>query len=77
VAWLVARARWGEGFATEGARAALDHAFSVLGQRRAISLIAPENAASIRVARKLGMRFAEIRQIAGKTAALYAIDRAA
>src|SRR5262249_48736723 len=27
LAWLIARERWGEGFATEGARAALDHAF--------------------------------------------------
>ena len=75
VAWLVARERWREGFASEGARAALDHAFAVLRVRRAISLIAPENAASIRVAEKLGMRFAETRQIAGTTAALYAIEK--
>ncbi|HKA16280.1 MAG TPA: GNAT family N-acetyltransferase [Myxococcota bacterium] len=74
VAWLVARERWGEGFATEGARAALDHAFSILGARRAISLIAPENSASIRVAEKLGMRFDELRQISGRTAALFAIE---
>jgi RimJ/RimL family protein N-acetyltransferase len=73
VAWLVARERWGEGFATEGARAALGHAFAVLCEPRAISLIAPENAASIRVAEKLGMRFEETRQIAGKIASLYAI----
>ena len=75
VAWLVARERWREGLATEAARAALAHAFDVLGEPRAISLIAPENAASIRVAEKLGMRFAELRQIAGTTAALYAIER--
>ena len=77
VAWLVARERWGEGLATEGARAALDHAFTAVGVRRAISLIAPANAASIRVAEKLGMRFEEVHQIAGKTAALYAIERPA
>ena len=66
----------GEGFATEGGRAALGHAFTMLGERRAVSLIAPENTASIRVAEKLGMRFEEIRQIEGQTAALYAIERA-
>ena len=77
VAWLVARERWGEGFATEGARAALAHAFTVLSVRRAISLIAPENAASIHVAEKLGMHLEETRQIAGKIAALYAIERPA
>jgi RimJ/RimL family protein N-acetyltransferase len=77
VAWLVARERWGKGFATEGGRAALAHAFTVLSVRRAISLIAPENTASIRVAEKLGMRFAEARQIAGRVAALYAVERPA
>src|ERR1700756_5381710 len=30
VAWTLARDRWGNGFATEGAKAALDYAFSVL-----------------------------------------------
>jgi RimJ/RimL family protein N-acetyltransferase len=76
VGWLVARSRWGEGFATEGARAALAHAFSVVGARRAISAIAPGNAASIRVAQKLGMHCAESRQIAGRSVSIYAIDRA-
>jgi RimJ/RimL family protein N-acetyltransferase len=76
VAWLVARERWREGFATEGARAALGHAFAVLREPRAISLIAPGNAASIRVAEKLGMRLEETRRIAGKVASLYAIRRA-
>jgi len=75
VAWLVARERWGEGFATEGARAALAHAFRVVGERRAVSLIAPENRASIRVAEKLGMGFAEARQIEGRSVSIYAIDR--
>jgi RimJ/RimL family protein N-acetyltransferase len=75
VGWLVARERWGRGFAAEGARAALDHAFTVLAARRVISAIAPENAASIRVAEKLGLRLAEARQIAGRSVSIYAIDR--
>jgi RimJ/RimL family protein N-acetyltransferase len=75
VAWLVARERWREGFATEGGRAALDHAFTAVGERRAVSLIAPENAASIRVAEKLGMRFTESRRINGRLAAIYAVER--
>jgi len=75
VGWLVARDRWGEGFATEGARAALAHAFTAVGARRAISAIVPENAASIRVAEKLGMRCAESRQIAGRSVSIYAIER--
>ena len=34
-----------------------DHAFGTLGLARLISLIDPENAASIRVAQKVGMRY--------------------
>ncbi len=75
VGWLVARERWGEGLATEGGRAALEYAFAVVGARRTISAIAPENTASIRVAEKLGLRHAEARQIAGRSVSIYAIDR--
>jgi RimJ/RimL family protein N-acetyltransferase len=74
LAWLVARERWGQGFATEGARAALAHAFTAVGARRVISVIAPENAASIRVAEKLGLRYADARQVDGRAASIYAID---
>lgn len=75
LAWLVARERWGEGLATEGARAALGHALTALGASRVISLIAPENAASIRVAEKLGLRCVETRQVEGRAASIYEIDR--
>lgn len=54
--WIVARPHWGKGYATEAARFALDHAVGALGRKRVISLIRPSNAASIRVAGKLGMR---------------------
>ena len=73
VGWLVARERWGEGFATEGALAALEYAFAVLRVPRAISAIAPENTASIRVAEKLGLRYAETLQMAGRSVSIYEI----
>jgi RimJ/RimL family protein N-acetyltransferase len=44
----------GQGYATEGARAVLAHVFRDLGWNTAVSYIAPENAASIRMARRLG-----------------------
>ena len=75
VGWLVARERWGEGFATEGGRAALAHAFTALDAHRVISAIAPENRASIRVAEKLGLRYAESRQVAGKAVSIHSIER--
>ena len=54
VGWLLARSRWGEGLATEGGRRALAWAFDMLAADHVISLIRPENVASIRVAEKLG-----------------------
>jgi RimJ/RimL family protein N-acetyltransferase len=56
VGWRLARAAWGRGLATEGAKAALDHAFGALELGSVISVIDPENARSVRVAEKLGMR---------------------
>jgi RimJ/RimL family protein N-acetyltransferase len=56
VGWRLARPAWGRGLATEGARAALDHAFGELDLRAVISIIDPTNERSIRVAEKLGMR---------------------
>src|SRR4029450_13106360 len=53
-AWPIARPLWGSGYATEAALACRDHAFGELGRDHVISLIAPENVASIRVAEKIG-----------------------
>jgi RimJ/RimL family protein N-acetyltransferase len=52
--WMLAREHWGRGLATEGARAALQFAFATLQKPQVISLIRPENVASIRLAEKLG-----------------------
>jgi RimJ/RimL family protein N-acetyltransferase len=52
--WTLAREHWGNGYATEAALAARDWAYEKRGVDRIISLIAPDNARSIRVAEKLG-----------------------
>ncbi len=56
LAWLVARSRWGRGYAPEAGRASLDWARDELGIDHVISLIADDNPRSARVAEKLGMR---------------------
>jgi RimJ/RimL family protein N-acetyltransferase len=76
VGWLVDRARWGEGFASEGGAAAMAHAFERLHAKRLISVIEPGNAASIRVAEKLGEHFLREQQLQGKRVRIYAIERA-
>jgi RimJ/RimL family protein N-acetyltransferase len=56
VGWGIVRDRCGRGYATEAATAAIDWAFDALGWREVIHIIDVENAASQRVARKLGSR---------------------
>ena len=55
VGWRLAREHWGQGYATEGAAACLDHGFGDLGLRQIVSIIDPRNAASVRVAERLEM----------------------
>lgn len=54
--WRLASDVWGRGLATEGGRAGIAWGFGGLGLDRIISIIDPENIASVRVAEKLGMR---------------------
>jgi RimJ/RimL family protein N-acetyltransferase len=55
IGWTLARGAWGRGFATEGARMALGHAFGQLGIERVISIAHPDNLRSQRVMRRIGM----------------------
>jgi RimJ/RimL family protein N-acetyltransferase len=48
---------WGRGYALEAARGTLSDAARRFGLRRAIGIVSPGNAASIRLLEKLGMRF--------------------
>jgi len=54
IGYTLARPFWGRGYATEAAAASLRYAREVLGRDRIISLIHPENVASVRVAARLG-----------------------
>lgn len=53
--YRLARPAWGQGFATEAARACRDDAFYRVGLPELISLIDPANTRSQRVAEKVGM----------------------
>jgi len=54
VGWAFDRSAWGNGYATEAARRCVDFAFETLGWDRVVHPIAPDNAASIAVARRIG-----------------------
>lgn len=57
IGYRLARATWGQGYATEAASAVRDYALDTLGLKRLIALIDPSNAASLRVAEKIGMQY--------------------
>jgi RimJ/RimL family protein N-acetyltransferase len=54
VGWRLGERFRGRGYATEGAAAAIDYAFDVLGLDRLVSIFEPANVASGRVMEKLG-----------------------
>jgi ribosomal-protein-alanine N-acetyltransferase len=57
LAYLLGREHWGQGLATEAARAIVDHALRTLRPPRLICLFDPENVASRRVAERVGFTF--------------------
>ena len=63
---------WGRGYATEAARALLDHVFGDLGAHRVLAHCDPRNAASWRLLERLGMR----REGLHRRAASFAADDA-
>jgi RimJ/RimL family protein N-acetyltransferase len=75
VGYLLARAFWGQGLATEAARGCRDRALQDLGRPRVISLIRPENAPSRRVAERAGMRVVDRTHHWGEEHLVYAITR--
>jgi RimJ/RimL family protein N-acetyltransferase len=57
VGWLLPREQWGNGYATEGGRAALDYAFATLKLAEVVALTSAENMRSRLVMERLGMTY--------------------
>jgi RimJ/RimL family protein N-acetyltransferase len=55
IGWRLAAEYWGQGLATEGARAVARHAFETAGLASLVSFTVPQNLRSRRVMEKLGM----------------------
>jgi RimJ/RimL family protein N-acetyltransferase len=75
VGWRLDRSFWGQGLATEGARASVQHGFKEFGLERIISIIHPKNVASRRVAEKAGLTLRGETRLKGYDVIWYAIDR--
>lgn len=57
IGWRLHRSAWGNGFATEGAKACLEYAFERLGKTEIYSTAPAVNLRSINVMKKIGMKF--------------------
>jgi RimJ/RimL family protein N-acetyltransferase len=75
--WMLRRASWGKGYATEGARRALAYAFGTMDRDHVISLIRPANRPSVRVAERLGEKREGQTDLFGHPVLVYGIARAA
>lgn len=75
VGWKLARDAWGKGYATEAATASMEWGWEALDISTLISLIHPQNDASMRVAERLGMRRAGHHAINGQRAVVFAVER--
>jgi RimJ/RimL family protein N-acetyltransferase len=73
--WTLARNSWGKGYATEGAARAMEYVFSEMHRDRLISLIAPDNVNSIKVAERLGETVQGETEFLGRTVLIYGISR--
>ena len=76
LAGRLGRRWWGHGCATEAAREALAYAFTVLKKDCVISLVRPDNRASIRLVERLGETVQGRTEILGTEYFVYGMDRA-
>lgn len=77
VYYALAKDYWGQGIATEAARACLRYGFETLKLDQIVALFMPENKASERVMIKLGMTYQGTRRAYNANLPYYAITREA
>ena len=73
--FLLGKAFWGKGYATEAARASLEYGFKALRLESVVGIVHPENLASQRVLEKLGMRQTRRTQYFGMDCFRYEVTR--
>lgn len=66
---------WGRGLATEAVGACRDYGFAKLGFQRLITIVDPQNIASIRVAEKTGMKLETQSEFRGSPLQIYSVSR--
>lgn len=75
VGYMLAREYWGQGLATEAAKAILQYGFDELKLSRLICVINPGNEASSKVAAKMGMTLEIDGDVNGEPTLLYVMNK--
>jgi RimJ/RimL family protein N-acetyltransferase len=75
VLYALGRDHWGNGYATEAARASLRYGFERLGLPRILAFAVPANTASRRVMQRLGMGFERRARLFGIDVVVYGLER--
>lgn len=75
IGWTLARDRWGRGYASEAAAACLAAGFAHLDVPRIVAVMEVENAASARVAARIGMRRDGTLELHGRPHRLWVVSR--
>ncbi|RNF39961.1 GNAT family N-acetyltransferase [Planococcus salinus] len=66
---------WGQGYATEAAKALAEYGFTTLRKHRLVSLIQRGNEASRKVAEKIGMELEKESWISGQLVCVYVLEK--
>lgn len=76
IGWSVLPEYARQGYAYEAASAVLEYARTVLGLKRILAFVSPENAPSIGLAKKLGLRFEHLTRLEGgeEYVGLYSVE---
>ncbi|MFE0181231.1 GNAT family N-acetyltransferase [Streptomyces olivaceus] len=74
--WTLKAEAWGRGYATEAARACAEWGFATLDSDYFTAMIRPGNAASVRVAERLGFTPLREDELSGNPVTVYSLNRA-
>ncbi|HAX48560.1 MAG TPA: GNAT family N-acetyltransferase [Ignavibacteria bacterium] len=66
---------WGNGYATEIAKATLEYGMNKLGLKRVVAIVYPQNSPSIRVIEKSGMKYEKEYEYMGIKMLMYAVEK--
>lgn len=75
IGWRLVQSAWGRGYASEAAQAIVAHAFSVVQAPLVAAVAHPDNAASQKVMRRLGMRPVGLQRHYEQMLATYELSR--